>query len=316
MLAVRGATGEYAWHYQTVPGDNWEYNATMNIVLADLEIHGEKRRVLLHRAEERLLLRDRSRHGRAHLRGGVRDGELGDAHRPESRRPIERPTRGTARGSWLIRPTRGPQLAADGVSPRTGLVYIPAVIDLPDAVTYHSDVEIDDSEIVIPPMQNGRAHAPGRLLAGDPVAQRERWAIERPLPFNGGLLATAGNLVFQGTADGRFIAYQADTGAKAWEMAVGSPINAAPVTYELDGTQYIAVMAAWGGSPGSVNPMGPAVIPGRLLVFALGGKAKIAPLTTSSRPRRSPHQRHRRKHWPWAVRLTRGAARCVTAPTP
>ena len=106
--------------------------------------------------------------------------------------------------------------------------------------------------------------------------------------WNGGTLTTAGNLVFQGTADGRFIAYQADTGAKAWEMAVGSPINAAPVTYELDGTQYVAVMAAWGGSPGSVNPMGPAVIPGRLLVFALGGKAKIAPLTTSSRPAPAP----------------------------
>jgi mono/diheme cytochrome c family protein len=67
-------------------------------------------------------------------------------------------------------------------------------------------------------------------------------------------------------------------------MAVGSPINAAPITYELDGTQYVAVMAAWGGSPGSANPMGSAVIPGRLLVFALGAKGKISPLTATSRP--------------------------------
>ena len=101
--------------------------------------------------------------------------------------------------------------------------------------------------------------------------------------WNGGTLTTAGNLVFQGNGDGRFAAYRADTGARVWEMAVGSPIIAAPITYEIDSTQYVAVMAGYGGAMRVVAPAPPSV-PGRLLVFALGGKAKLSPMTTTAIP--------------------------------
>jgi quinohemoprotein ethanol dehydrogenase len=176
-------------------------------------------------------------------------------------------------------------------NPQTGLVYIPAQ---DNSFGYGDDTKFTprtdgwntgvDFALARGLPGTERKPAFGFLLAWDPVAQKERWRVTYEHMWNGGTLTTAGNLVFQGTADGRFVAYRADSGAKAWEMAVGSPINAAPVTYELDGTQYVAVMAAWGGSPGSTNPLGPAVIPGRLLVFALGGKGKIAPLTTTTRP--------------------------------
>jgi mono/diheme cytochrome c family protein len=105
--------------------------------------------------------------------------------------------------------------------------------------------------------------------------------------WNGGTLTTGGNLVFQGTGDGRFAAFRADTGATLWEMNVGSPIIAAPITYEIDNTQYVAVMAGYGGALRVVAPE-PPTVPGRLLVFTVGGKAKLAPLTTTALPRPAP----------------------------
>jgi mono/diheme cytochrome c family protein len=124
----------------------------------------------------------------------------------------------------------------------------------------------------------------GSLLAWDPVAQKPRWRVEHPTIWNGGTLTTAGNLVFQGTGDGRFVAYRADTGAVVRELNVGSPIIAAPITYEIDNTQYVAVMAGYGGAIRVVAPEPPKVS-GRLLVFALGGKATLAPPPTTSLPR-------------------------------
>jgi quinohemoprotein ethanol dehydrogenase len=177
-------------------------------------------------------------------------------------------------------------------NPQTGLVYIPAQDNsfgygddqkfTPRTDGWNTGVDFTLARGI--PGGAPRKPSTGFLLAWDPVAQKERWRVQYEHMWNGGTLTTAGNLVFQGTADGRFVAYRADTGAKAWEMAVGSPIKAAPVTYELDGTQYVAVMAAWGGSPGGPNPLGPAIVPGRVLVFALGGKGKIAPLTTARTP--------------------------------
>ena len=88
----------------------------------------------------------------------------------------------------------------------------------------------------------------GHLLAWDPVAQKEVWRAQYDSPWNGGTLTTAGNLVFQGTAHGTFAAYRASDGATLWEQPAGTGIVAAPVTYQLDGKQYVAVMAGWGGA--------------------------------------------------------------------
>jgi PQQ-dependent dehydrogenase (methanol/ethanol family) len=292
VLAVHAQTGEYAWHYQTVPEDNWEYNATMNIVLADLEIGGAKRRVLMIAPKNGffyVLDRDTGELISAEAYATVNWATRIDL---ESGRPVIAPEakywehEGERRyvwpNSWGAH--SWPPMA---FHPGTGLVYIP-VIDLPDAVTYHRDVELDDSEVVIPPPTDGRAHAPGRLSAWDPKAQRERWSIARPLPFNGGVLATAGNLVFQGTATGRFEAYSADRGELLWSWAVQSPITAAPVSFRIGRTQYVVVGTGAGGGLRASYPdfsaSADAHGPSRLLAFKLGGRASL-PAPPAGTPR-------------------------------
>ncbi|MEE8128913.1 MAG: c-type cytochrome, partial [Vicinamibacterales bacterium] len=116
--------------------------------------------------------------------------------------------------------------------------------------------------------------------AWDPVEQREVWSVEHPGAFNGGVLSTAGNLVFQGTSDGRFVAYAADSGDTLWELTVNVGIVAPPVTYSLAGEQYVAVLAGWGGGvtvgfDAGVSAASGYENPGRLLVFRLGGDAPL-----------------------------------------
>jgi hypothetical protein len=115
----------------------------------------------------------------------------------------------------------------------------------------------------------------GRLLAWDPIARKPRWTAEYGSYWNGGTLATAGNLVFQGTAAGDFIAYNAATGEKLWSSWATTGILAPPITYTVDGKQYVSVMAGWGGAFVKKH-----LSYGRLLTFAIGGTA-----TLPSKPR-------------------------------
>ena len=296
IVALKPDTGEYVWHYQTTPGETWDYTATQHMLLADLTFNGRPRKVLMQAPKNGFFyVLDRAT-GEFISAAAYTDINWATGVDPKTGRPIETPNARYLKPEMVKPgPLGGHNWQPMSFNPQTGLVYIPA--------QDNSFAYGDDAKFTIRPdgwntgvdfaaarnIANAVRKPPvGFLLAWDPVAQKERWRASYDYMWNGGTLTTAGNLVFQGTADGRFIAYQADTGAKVWEMAVGSPIIAAPVTYELDGTQFVAVMAGWGGSPGTVNPLGPAVIPGRLLVFALGGKAKIAPLTTSSRPAPAP----------------------------
>jgi quinohemoprotein ethanol dehydrogenase len=296
IVALRPDTGEYVWHFQTTPGESWDYTATQHMILADLTIAGTPRKVLMQAPKNGFFYVIDRATGEFISAAPYTDVTWATGIDPKTGRPIEAPNARYATPEMVKPgPLGGHNWQPMSFNPKTGLVYIPA--------QDNSFAYGDDAKFTIRPdawntgvdfaaarsIPNAVRKPPvGFLLAWDPVAQKERWRASYDYMWNGGTLTTAGNLVFQGTADGRFIAYQADTGAKAWEMAVGSPIKAAPVTYELDGTQYVAVMAAWGGAPGNVNPLGPAVIPGRLLVFALGGKGKIAPLTTASRPAPAP----------------------------
>jgi quinohemoprotein ethanol dehydrogenase len=121
----------------------------------------------------------------------------------------------------------------------------------------------------------------GELLAWDPVAQKPVWRAKYPVVDGAGVLATGGNLVFQGRADGIFAAYRATDGEQLWRFDAGTGIMAPPVTYTVDGTQYVTVLAGWGGAAGLMNtPAGGAVKPGygRMLTFALDGAAVLKPL--------------------------------------
>src|SRR5262249_40500373 len=117
----------------------------------------------------------------------------------------------------------------------------------------------------------------GALLAWDPVAQKAAWSASYAVTEGGGVLATAGNLVFQGRADGVLAAYRANDGKQLWQFDAGTGIAAPPVTYLANGVQYVSVMAGYGG--GGPDPTGGQVKPGygRILTFAVDAKAAFNP---------------------------------------
>ena len=283
VIALNAETGEYVWHYQTVPEDSWEYNATMNIALADLTLDGELRNTLLiapkngfqyvlDRATGELLAAGKYARvtwaSEINLETGkpVLDPQAEYWHREAGTKTLVWPSMWGAH-SW------NPM----AFSPQTDLLYIP-VIDIPSEVTYESDGDFTDTLVMITDIE-GKPFAPGKLVAYDPVQQRARWTVEHELPFNGGVLATAGNLVFQGDASGTFSAYQATTGSKLWSMETGSTISAAPASYMQDGVQYVLLPAGAGGGLQYSYPQLHAVDkpqgPTRLIAFSLEGDSSV-----------------------------------------
>ena len=283
VLAVHAATGEYAWHYSTVPQDSWDYNANMNIVLADLEIGGRPREVLMIAPKNGFFyVLDR------------RSGELLSANHYakvnwathvdlETGRPVLNPEGmywkalpGTRVNVW---PNMWGAHSTQPMAfhPGLGLAYIPA-IDVPSVVTWHGGGESSDTLELLDDV-DGKPHVPGRLVAWDPVTQSERWSVDHEIAFNGGVLATGGNLVFQGDANGRFSAYRADDGERLWSMATGSAIGAAPVSYSVGGRQRVLVPVGAGSAMQFSYPTfhagREAVGPTRLLSFSMQGAAEL-----------------------------------------
>lgn len=283
VIALDAATGEYLWHYQTVPEDSWEYNATMNIALADLRFAGDERKALLiapkngfqyvlDRVTGELLAA--GKYARAtwaseiNLETGrpVLDPQAEYWHREPGSKTLVWPSMWGAH-SW------NPM----AFSPQTNLLYIP-VVDVPSEVTYTGDGEFTDTLAMVTEI-DGRPFAPGKLVAYDPVTQQVRWTVAHELPFNGGVLATAGNLVFQGDAFGRFSAYQASTGKALWSMATGSTITAAAASYRQDDVQYVLLPVGAGGGLQYSYPALHAVDrpqgPTRLIAFSLEGDRNV-----------------------------------------
>ena len=283
VLAVNASSGEYVWHYQLVPHDSWDYNATMNIVLADLTIDGRRRKVAMIAPKNGFFyVLDRQ------------DGELISAEKFAkvnwaTRINLEtgRPELDSEASYWdlpfgetvAIWPSMwgAHSWQAMAFHPEHKLVYIP-VIDAPQIVTNLADGDFLDTVEVIDEV-DGKPHSSGKLLAWDPVTQSERWSVDHELPVNGAVLATAGNLVLQGNAMGDFVAYHSKTGKTLWSVATGTAISAAPVSYLLGDDQHILVPVGVGGGmqffypalTADENARGPT----RLLAFSLTGKASM-----------------------------------------
>ncbi|MDE0854502.1 MAG: PQQ-dependent dehydrogenase, methanol/ethanol family [Nevskia sp.] len=296
IVAVNADTGEYAWHYQEVPGDMWDYDADESLILADLSIGGKPRKVLLQAPKNGFFY--------------VLDRATGELLSAEKFAPATwasavdlktgRPQIDDTASDW----TSGPKLVMPGplgahnwqpmsYSPKTGLVYIPAqeaaallaanndaVFD-PRTGTWNLGTQPlalpEDPKQLQPVIDSYK----GRLLAWDPVAQKAAWSQEYRTPWNGGTLSTAGNLVFQGSADGRFLAYAADSGRKLWEAPANSGVMAGPMSYTVQGEQYVAVLAGWGGafplSFGALSLNAKVRPESRVLVYKLGGGASRPP---------------------------------------
>jgi PQQ-dependent dehydrogenase (methanol/ethanol family) len=291
VVAVNASTGEYVWHYQTVPHDSWEYNATMNIVLADLTIGGKLRKVamiapkngffyVLDRQNGELISAEKFAkvNWATHINLETGRPELDPAGMfwdlPEGETTAIWPNMWGAH-SWH----------AMAYHPDLKLVYVP-VIDSPQIVTNLSDGKYFDTMDTIVEV-DGEPHSPGKLLAWDPVTQSERWSVDHNLAVSGGVLTTAGDLVFQGNGMGEFNAYDAQTGESLWSVPTGTAISAAPVSYQLGGEQHVLIPA---GLSGVMQYFYPKIHAGkdvrgptRLFAFTLSGDASIPETTVLER---------------------------------
>lgn len=296
IVAIRVKTGEYAWHYQTTPGETWDYTATQHIMLADLEIGGKTRKVLMQAPKNGFFYVIDRATGEFISANNFVPVNWATGVDPKTGRPIENPAARVDKTGKPFIVSPGP-LGAHNWHPmaydaKQKLVFIPAQITaypyIPAAGWKPSkigfNVGMDTANNAMPADNAVREAAKkatkGVLIAWDPVAQKERWRVTLGGPWNGGVLATAGGLVFQGNAMGNFVAYDSVSGKNLWSFEAQTGVVAAPMTYSIDGQQYVAVLAGWGGAwpitAGVLSDMsGPVRNISRLLVFKLGGKGKL-----------------------------------------
>ncbi|MBT2185372.1 PQQ-dependent dehydrogenase, methanol/ethanol family [Sphingobium nicotianae] len=310
IVAVNADTGKYVWHYQMVPEDDWDFTCTQPMMLADLRIKGQTRQVIMQAPKNGFFyVLDRKTGKLISARSYV--PQMWASHVDmKTGRPVFYPDVHLTTSPKRMTPSL---LAAHSwtpmsFNPKTGLVYFAA---MEQSIIYARQRDEDfkfvpfrinagyDYVGVTPEWAAQRkklqaeadAMEKGYLLAWNPVTQSEAWRVPYPTPGSGGTLATAGNLVFQGTIEKTFAAYAADTGKKLWAMPVDNVPVSGAVTYSIDGEQYVAVNAGWTGSiVAALNriPGGFRVSPARLLVFKLDARGvslpPMPPPTALARP--------------------------------
>jgi quinohemoprotein ethanol dehydrogenase len=316
ILAVRRRSGELAWYYQEVPGDGWDYDATQKMVLTDLYIGGSTRKVLMQAAKN----------GYFYVLDRV-NGELLSARPftfvnwttgldPKTHRPMRNPAADYGRHAVLVFPAMpgAHNWQPMSFSQASGLVYIPVI----DAAMVYIETSRLRAGLVegnfnvvgvlpedydppalaplfgpLPPLQELAAKVPGPLQsqgvlrAVDPITGRIVWEQAGGNIWDGGVLSTAGNLVFRGDAAGRLNVYAGDSGKLLKQIEIGTSIMAAPMTYSVKGEQYVALMAGYGGGTLIMPyPQGSAARrygnAGRIIAFKLGGADAVPPALSAA----------------------------------
>jgi PQQ-dependent dehydrogenase (methanol/ethanol family) len=301
IVALDAKTGAYRWHYQTTPGETWDYTATQPIILADLVIDGAPRQVAMQAPKNGFFyVVDRTNGKLISAKPFLEMREAKDtpegaplawayAVDPATGRPLENPAARYARGTVLVHPNPdgGHNWHPMSFSPQTGLVYLPMqdmAIDYAQPAAWKRQEGLQNIGVFIGAFPDDpqarraiRNSTVAALLAWDPVEQREVWRAQRRGPWNGGTLAVAGGLVFQGTVDGQFLAMEARTGRELWSYDNQAATLAGPITYEVGGEQYVAVPAGYGTAffliEGFFAPKEGAPINARVYAFKLGGSA-------------------------------------------
>jgi len=299
VVALDADTGEYKWHYQTTPGETWDYNSNMDIVLADLEIEGKPVKALMHAPKNGFFYVINRANGKLISAEPFVEVTWASHIDMKTGRPVEIPGARYEDGSQEIAPgpLGGHNWPSMSYNPQTGLAYIPTIHE---RYLYHDeDVDIsqwESPDFLAPAPTEGLGVAietagfrsdgvHGSLQAWDPVKQQQVWEVELPVLWNPGTLTTAGNLVFQGRADGDLIAYQAETGAELWRYPLGLGIAAPPITYAIDGKQYVALLVGWGSILAGIGGDEAAALGWsygkhmrRLVTFSLDGKVEMPAL--------------------------------------
>ena len=299
VLALRPETGEYVWHFQETPGDEWDYTSTQHMILATLPIAGKPRKVLMHAPKNGYFyVLDRATGKLLSAKpyipltwSSAIDAKSG---RPQTVSDARYDRNGK---TWLAMPggIGGHNWQPMSYSAKTRLVYIPTQ-EVPGV--YKSDpafvrrsvgtnIGNDLNLLELPKDAATKAAAlkasKAYLMAWDPVRQRAVWKAPNPGMVNGGVLSTAGGLVFQGDNDGLFNAYDAARGSKLWSFDGQDAIMAAPVTYRVNGRQFVTVVVGFGGAVALIGGEAawkdgaPRHNKSRVLTFALDGNGPDLP---------------------------------------
>ena len=304
ILAIDIDTGRLKWHYQCTPGDEWDYDAIQHLMLADIRINGRNRKVIMQvNKNGYFYVLDR-------ITGEFISGEpvapvsWATGLDPKTGRPKINPDAyySSERGV-TVAPLQAHNTAQMAFNPATGLVYVPIAAAGTFSFTATANFQIVPGVQTLglrspgqpgppPPMSVPQAYGPvrpgqrGILSAWDPATQKERWFAPVGGQSGGGALSTAGNLVFQVTPQGRLMAYTADKGEKLLDIATGQTGGMGPpMTYLLDGKQYIALMGGLGVPPGR-GAVAPPFAPAEpTAAAAQRGLAPAPPLSAVVRPR-------------------------------
>ncbi len=286
ILAINPDTGELIWYYQTTPGDSWDFTATQHMILANLEIDGIQKKVLMQAPKNGFFyVLDRT------------NGELLSAEKITYVNWAERVDTATGKPietKWARYDKANVDVAPNyngahnwqpmAYNSNLNLVFIPARETFSnygqDSTWVYNKTGFGTGNgwnLAIgklesnPTIHDEKARNNGKLMAWDPIKQKEVWSVIQDNIWNGGLLATSSNLVFQGTADGHLIAYDAINGRLIWDVELYTGIMAPPVTYLVDGIQYLTVIAGWGGGYGMKNKHTEVLLPGTVYTFQIGG---------------------------------------------
>lgn len=285
IVAVKADTGEYVWHYQTTPWETWDYTATQPIMVANLDIDGKQRRVVMQAPKNGFFYVLDAETGELLSADAYTEVNWADGIDMATGRPKVRPE---ARYDVTGKPFNalpGPQGAhgwhSMAYSYETNYVYLPVQhawfpfvddpnykpqdvgynlgVDFSAPATFYRDNPQESNEFI------------GYLIAWDPIKRKEVWRGESNQGPTGGALATASGLVFQGGGSNQdFRAYDALTGEKVWSMEAQTGVVAAPISFELDGKQFIAVSVGGNQAGGYFAPNY-----SRMLVFGLGGTTEL-----------------------------------------
>jgi PQQ-dependent dehydrogenase (methanol/ethanol family) len=294
IIAVQAETGKHVWHYQEVPGDQWDYDVTNPLMTADLKIGGRMRHVLMQAPKTGFFYVWDAATGKLISAEKFAPTNWATKIDLATGRPVENPAiRYSATKAAIVWPA---PLGAHNwhpmaFSPRTGLVYIPVTENNTGFESLQADklkinprtyntgtisASEDITRLYADPGAPKRGNIRSYLLAWDPVTQKQAWRVDNATYGASGVLATASDIVFSGNHSGEFAAYDARTGARLWSAPTQAKTVAAPATYMIDGQQYVAVLVGARGLPdGQARTSAVSANNSRILVFKLGGQAQL-----------------------------------------
>ncbi|MEO8307844.1 MAG: PQQ-dependent dehydrogenase, methanol/ethanol family [Pseudomonadota bacterium] len=282
IVALDAKTGKYKWHYQTTPKEGFDYDSTSPLTVADIVVAGQKKHVVMQAPKNGVMYVIE-----------VATGKVVSADpfvpsinwatgfdEKDNWKPIMNPDADygkTGKGFYIV-PSRAHAWSSQSYNPNTGLIYIPASYGVGSFVAEKGskilgnqlvDVSLSkkpDASMVRPVLKDAGSY----LVAWDPVKRKVAWT-QRQASGSAGTLTTAGNLVFQGTAGQKLSALRADTGEIIWSTPTQGNVVPGPVSYSLDGVQYIAAISSASTGFAAANGTN------HLLVYRIGGKVLMPP---------------------------------------